>query len=845
MWHTKRSETFPNARAYSHQIKAIDLESAQRRGRPLAKQLRLAAAALTDVGRRRERNQDNVTEYIPPEQDELNQKGALFVVCDGMGGHAAGEIASEIGVNTIRDVYFSSHDENVISAIARAVKAANEKIYANAREHPEHSGMGTTCVALIINGGRAYIVNIGDSRAYIARDGKVRQVTQDHSWVAEQVRMGMLTEDQARVHAHRNVITRSLGTQPTITADLFVETLHDGDRIVLCSDGLHGYVDEQAMIRDIVAQNTPQMTAQTLLDMANENGGPDNISVIVVDVLEAPEVVGPVPLPPSVDEPIEEGTTQPLPALPDPKKVAADGKARQGSKGAKTVRKRRSAAALATRIGLIAALLAIVVGVWYFTLGPLGQQRAADQQTQADIGQAQTAITQAQHEDPGAALATLAAARQRLINDIANPALDAQHRQQAQNLLDSQLVPAVQTALQRYNQSALITPVQTSAAHTYALTCGQTAISSITALAPVARPGGKQGAAFANDQFVFIVSAGDLYQALVPLDANSQPTGGSASCVIAPLKGYAQVITVIPGGAVAYAIAQESNGKYDVLSLAPQGFNTNHSANVKITVRQPLPLGSQTPTHLATQGSNTYVSFTNGSGSTPSNGLWYFLDDRSTPPTTPTKTISLPQPVAALTATNGTAYLALTDGTVGQVIGQRLYQPLAVNVPDPALLTDPNSYTSATPIPTPSLVAVTPEPTATATTPPTATPNPSATATPTTGAGATTTPTLPPTVPPTVVPVTGGTSFLGDVTLVVDPAQPTYVLMENGAKSRVVVFTTSTSGPGMTLHVQYVYGAPLSKVSQLGLVSFKGETTAYVWSNGQLATFPLPQASLG
>src|SRR5579883_2861733 len=85
MWHTKRSETFPNARAYSHQIKAIDLESAQRRGRPLAKQLRLAAAALTDVGRRRERNQDNVTEYIPPEQDELNQKGALFVVCDGMG----------------------------------------------------------------------------------------------------------------------------------------------------------------------------------------------------------------------------------------------------------------------------------------------------------------------------------------------------------------------------------------------------------------------------------------------------------------------------------------------------------------------------------------------------------------------------------------------------------------------------------------------------------------------------------------------------------------------------------------------------------------------------------------
>ena len=95
----------------------------------------------------------------------------------------------------------------------------------------------------VIAGGRAFVVNIGDSRAYIVRDGKMRQVTRDHSWVAEQVRVGLLTEEQARTHSHRNVITRSLGTQPNVTADLFVETMHNGDRVLLCSDGLHGYVE--------------------------------------------------------------------------------------------------------------------------------------------------------------------------------------------------------------------------------------------------------------------------------------------------------------------------------------------------------------------------------------------------------------------------------------------------------------------------------------------------------------------------------------------------------------------------------------------------------------------------
>ena len=281
----------------------------------MTRQLRLAYGILTDVGRKRERNQDNVTSRVPEEADTLEERGALFIVCDGMGGHAAGEVAAELGVRTISDVYFASQGQDVITSIAQAVKSANDAIYSLARNHTEYSGMGTTCVTLVIAGGRGYIVNIGDSRAYIIRDGQMRQVTQDHSWVAEQVRIGLLTEEQARVHAHRNVITRSLGTQPNITADLFVETLREGDRVLLCSDGLHGYVEEDAIAQEVITQSSPEVAVKDLIDMANANGGPDNISAIAVDVLEAPDVTGPIPLPPNA-EPIEEGTTQPLPVPP-------------------------------------------------------------------------------------------------------------------------------------------------------------------------------------------------------------------------------------------------------------------------------------------------------------------------------------------------------------------------------------------------------------------------------------------------------------------------------------------------------------------------------------------------
>ncbi len=283
----------------------------------LAKKLRLAAAGLTDVGRRREHNQDNLTHFVPPDENDLATKGALFVVCDGMGGHAAGEVASELGANAIRDVYYASHQDDVIDNIASAIKSANEAIYQYAQEHPESKGMGTTCVAVLIHGGRAYFVNIGDSRAYLVRDGDLRQVTFDHSWVAEQVKAGLLTEEQARTHAHRNVITRSLGTGPSVTADLFVETLKQGDRILLCSDGLHGYVDDHDIKREMITHPDPEDGVKALVDIANSNGGPDNITALLIHLLEVPPATGELRLPVPGDE--EEPTiTQPVPAIPAP-----------------------------------------------------------------------------------------------------------------------------------------------------------------------------------------------------------------------------------------------------------------------------------------------------------------------------------------------------------------------------------------------------------------------------------------------------------------------------------------------------------------------------------------------
>ena len=251
----------------------------------MSKQLRLDVAQLTDVGRKRPHNEDNMAYVIPKDEHVMARKGALFIVADGMGGHAAGEVASEIAVDTVTVTYYQDDSEDIALSLMNAIKRANTIIHQRAAENMLRSGMGTTCVSAVLRGKMAYIANVGDSRAYVIRQGHVKQVSQDHSWVEEQVRAGLLTRDQARSHAQRNVITRCLGTQVDVEVDVFTEELEDGDCLILCTDGLSGSVYEEDL-RSIVEQYVPQESVYHLVERANENGGPDNITAIVVRVQE-------------------------------------------------------------------------------------------------------------------------------------------------------------------------------------------------------------------------------------------------------------------------------------------------------------------------------------------------------------------------------------------------------------------------------------------------------------------------------------------------------------------------------------------------------------------------------
>lgn len=247
----------------------------------------LIHAGRSDVGRKREHNEDSW---------HVNEKHGLFTIADGMGGHAAGEVASRLAVDVINDfVELSGNDSDITwpfeydenasleeNRIFTAIKLANMKIFEVIRERKELEGMGTTLVIMLVDGAKAYIGHVGDSRAYLLRDGDIQQVTSDHSWVNEQMKLGVLTKSEAAKHPFRNVVTRALGGRDPIKADLTCETLEADDIIVLCSDGLNSMLPDDR-IRDIVLQSGDDLDAgcQALIDAANEAGGDDNISVVL------------------------------------------------------------------------------------------------------------------------------------------------------------------------------------------------------------------------------------------------------------------------------------------------------------------------------------------------------------------------------------------------------------------------------------------------------------------------------------------------------------------------------------------------------------------------------------
>jgi PPM family protein phosphatase len=253
--------------------------------------MRLVHAARTDVGMKRDNNEDNHLVY--PEQ-------GLFAVFDGMGGHAAGEVASGIAVREMREFYQltsqdreatwpfkedreRSYDEN---RLVTAIKLVNQRILEASEVDPTKKNMGTTCVSTSFvegsGGARALVAHTGDSRAYLLRDGKLRRLTIDHSLVEEYLRQGKISEEEARHFPQKNVILRALGQQRQVEVEIHAHDPRPGDLFMLCSDGLSGMVEDDATEAILKRASNLEAAAKKLLDTANANGGIDNSTVILV-----------------------------------------------------------------------------------------------------------------------------------------------------------------------------------------------------------------------------------------------------------------------------------------------------------------------------------------------------------------------------------------------------------------------------------------------------------------------------------------------------------------------------------------------------------------------------------
>lgn len=235
-----------------------------------SKQVGYPYAMLTSTGRVREHNEDAVLAYPP-----------LFVVADGLGGHEAGEVASNLAIQTIQ-AHAPKHPDSL--GLMRSVQRANQAILKAVREGIGKPGMGTTLTAAIVESGKVTLAQVGDSRAYLLRAGRLAQVTQDHSVVAAMQRSGSISEAEARSHPQRNVITRALGSDTNLVVDTYEFDTQRGDRWLLCSDGLHGVLADELLQEILLENSDPRTCVDELIRIANDAGGPDNISAIIIDV---------------------------------------------------------------------------------------------------------------------------------------------------------------------------------------------------------------------------------------------------------------------------------------------------------------------------------------------------------------------------------------------------------------------------------------------------------------------------------------------------------------------------------------------------------------------------------
>ncbi|MCC6318253.1 MAG: Stp1/IreP family PP2C-type Ser/Thr phosphatase [Gemmatimonadaceae bacterium] len=247
-----------------------------------APEARLQVGWSTDPGCVREINEDAIRVVRPVSATDLATHGVLAVVCDGMGGHEAGEIASGLAIEAfVRGA--AAHERDAAAQLVRCVEAANLAVFEAAQRDRKLAGMGTTCTGLLLRGGAAYCAHVGDSRCYLVRDGEIFLMTEDHSAVMELVRQGVITRDEARHHPDKNVISRALGSQRRVAVSAWPQPLglRPGDRFLICSDGLYDLV-EDVELRDTMLGLDAQGACDALVRLARERGGFDNISVAVL-----------------------------------------------------------------------------------------------------------------------------------------------------------------------------------------------------------------------------------------------------------------------------------------------------------------------------------------------------------------------------------------------------------------------------------------------------------------------------------------------------------------------------------------------------------------------------------
>jgi PPM family protein phosphatase len=269
--------------------------------------LKLVAAGVTDVGRVRDGNEDDFL---------VDARTSLVAVADGMGGHRGGEVASATALEALRAAVASG--EPIRDAIAVANDAVLEKSVSDQQLH----GMGTTVTAgTLARGGTLLVGHVGDSRAYLVRDGQMSQITNDHSLVEEMVRGGELTPEQAEVHPQRSIITRALGIDPEIDVDVYPVELRDGDRVLLCSDGLTTMVRQYEIAGILSREHDPERAAQVLVDAANAAGGEDNVTALVVEVVE--DDAAPAAAETSDEDTTDDDTTETAPVKPKRRRARA------------------------------------------------------------------------------------------------------------------------------------------------------------------------------------------------------------------------------------------------------------------------------------------------------------------------------------------------------------------------------------------------------------------------------------------------------------------------------------------------------------------------------------------